>query len=76
MAASRPPGIWPNVGYGVPYLESNGALGFNSWGSFSNHAQNIYIKISFVRSLVENNVVVPIPIKMRCSGVLLASDLG
>ena len=67
----------PRSGWGVPIFDSNGALGFNAWNSFSNHAQNVYIKLSFVR---ENPPVDPakpytkIPIKIQCSGLLIAAD--
>jgi hypothetical protein len=70
------------VGYGVPYYQSNGQLGFVGWSTFSNQAQNVYIKLAFVRATPQNNLpfapvqTVPIPIKIRCSGILLASDLS
>ena len=69
------------TGYGVPYYQSNGGLGFIAWSTFSNQAQNVYVKLSFVRATPQGTsdipvVTVPIPIKIKCSGVLLASDLG
>jgi hypothetical protein len=70
-----PPGN-SKSGYGVPYYQSNGGLGFRAWSTFSNQAQNIYVKVAFVRSTPQDTPTVPIPIKIRCSGVLLAADLG
>ena len=65
-------------GYGVPMLSSNGNLGFPVFSTFSNQAQNIYIRLSFVRDLTEDSFgpQPPAPIKIVCSGVLLAADLG
>ena len=63
-------------GYGVPMLNSNGKLGFNAWSSFSNQAQNIYIRVALVRDDSRNPPYPPIPIKMLCSGILIAADLG
>ena len=56
-------------------------LTFDVWNTFSNLAQNIYIKLSFLRDdryqepdpLV---VVTPTPINVTLSGVLIGSDLG
>jgi hypothetical protein len=64
------------TGYGVPYYQSNGGLGFIAWSTFSNQAQNVYVKLAFVRSTPQDRPTVPIPIKIKCSGILLASDLG
>jgi hypothetical protein len=61
-------------GYGIPMFNSNGVLGFNAWNSFSNHAQNIYIRLSFVKDVTYDIATGPIPIKILCSGVLLAAD--
>lgn len=60
-------------GYGVPIFNSNGGLGFNAWNSFSNQAQNIYIRLAFVRELPQTRPTVPIPIKVVCSGALMAA---
>lgn len=61
-------------GYGVSLLNSNGGLGFNAWNSFSNQAQNIYIRLAFVREAPQTKQTVPIPIKVVCSGALIAAD--
>jgi hypothetical protein len=76
-----PPVVVPNDRYSYPLLcayKSNGQLGFKNWQSFSNLAQNIYIKVSFVRGLVEAGIPTPPPIKLEfsCVGALLASDLS
>lgn len=70
---------YPDTGWGVPIFDSNGALGFNAWNSFSNHAQNIYIKLAFRRAVPPRDPELPYlkaPIKIQCSGLLIAADPG
>lgn len=63
-------------GYGVPIFNSNGALGSYAFNSFSNHAQNIFMRATFVRELPQTTPVVPIPLDITFSGILLAADPG
>jgi hypothetical protein len=53
-------------------------LTFDVWNTFSNLAQNIYIRLSFVRNFLGEVVIPPppTPINVTLSGVLIGSDLG
>jgi len=52
---------------------SNGAIGFNTWSSFANLAQNIYIR--FVIMQVQSIGGVATPVDITFTGALLASDV-
>lgn len=71
--------LYPNPilqgrGYGVPIFESNGGLGFTSFQSFSNNAQNIYLRVAFVREIAQEVEPPPVMVDIVCSGVLIAAD--
>lgn len=71
--------LYPNPilqgrGYGVPIFESNGGLGFYGFQSFSNGAQNIYLRIAFVREIAQEVEPPPAVVDIECSGVLIAAD--
>jgi hypothetical protein len=56
-------------------------LTFDVWNTFSNLAQNIFIRLSFLRDTryqePESPIIVqPTPINVTLSGVLIGSDLG
>jgi hypothetical protein len=67
----------PSIGWGVPLFNNNGGLGFNTFTSFSNHAQNIYIKLVFTRQPKDLGLAInykKIPIRIQCSGLLKAAQ--
>ena len=67
----------PSGGWGVPIFDSSGALGFSAWSSFSNHAQNIYIKLTFLRAVPPDDPEKPYvraPLSIQCSGLTIAAD--
>jgi hypothetical protein len=54
--------------------QANGALGFSAWSSFSNLAQNIYIR--FILSRTDRRAEpAPLPIDLSFTGALIGSDL-
>lgn len=62
-----------DIGNIVAY-QSNGSIGFDAWSSFSNLAQNIYIRFTIIRVSAVNGGIDQ-PVDVTFTGALLASDL-
>jgi hypothetical protein len=56
------------------FYAPSGVIGFDNWSSFSNLAQNIFIRFTVYRPRT-NLVVLPTPVDLTFSGVLIAGDL-
>jgi hypothetical protein len=58
----------------ITAYQSNGGIGFDAWSSFSNLAQNIYIRFTIIRVSAIGNAQDQ-PVDVSFTGALIASDL-
>lgn len=65
--------ISPATPSDVIRYSSNGAIGFNTWSSFSNLAQNIYIRFVIMQTNANGGPATPVDITF--TGALLGSDV-